>query len=204
MVTEVIMQRNLLGGTVSQKSKSEFFSATELEKLGNKYRILNDMPLFNMNSYFNNGSTKEFITEIENKYQCKARIASRGKNQHTWVHPLIFIDMALNISPKLKLEVYEWITDYLLKYRNDSGDSYRDMSASVFKVITNKSTFTETIKDIACQIKLQCNVSDWQKATETQLKERDNIHRAIRLYSNVLKDLPTIVRLALAEGGKNG
>lgn len=199
MVTEVIMKRDLLGGQVSQKSKSEYFSATDLERLGNKYRIINDMSLFNMNSYFNNESTKEFINEIELKYQCKARIASKSKKDHTWIHPLLFIDMALNISPKLKLEVYEWITDYLLKYRNDSGDSYRDMSSAVFKVLSNKSTFKDNIRDIANEIRLKCKVTDWQQATQEQLKMRDNIHRAIRLYSNVLKDLPTIIRLSLNE-----
>ena len=50
-----------------------------------------------------------------------------GRGQHLWVHPLLFIDMALWLNPKLKLEVYEWLFDKLLMYRNDSGDSFKRM-----------------------------------------------------------------------------
>ena len=41
MVTEVIMKRELFGHEISQKSKSEFFSATDLSKAGNEWRRSN-------------------------------------------------------------------------------------------------------------------------------------------------------------------
>lgn len=41
MVTEVIMQRELLGDFVRQKSKSGFFNANDLMRVGNKWRANN-------------------------------------------------------------------------------------------------------------------------------------------------------------------
>ena len=65
MKTEVTMHRNTFGEIISQKSKSGFFSATELERVGNKFRAMNGLPLIRLNTYFSNSSNKEFIKELE-------------------------------------------------------------------------------------------------------------------------------------------
>lgn len=198
MKTEVNLKRELFGSTICQKSKSEFFSATDLVKAGNKYRVLNNMPLFNEKQWFQNNSTKEFIKELEGKYG-KVKTAKRGRGSHTWVHPLLFIDMALAISPSLKIETYEWLFDNLVRHRNDSGDSYKEMSAALFSRTTNKREFPKLITEVAHKIKLALMVDDWNIATEEQLKKRDKIHLAIKLYSNVLTDVNEIVRLGIKE-----
>lgn len=199
MKTEVILKRELFGMPISQSSQSEFFSATDLIMAGNRYRAINNLGLFNMSSYLSVESTKEFILSIEAKYNCKALVSKRGKGGSTWVHPLLFIDIALAISPSLKLEVYEWLFDHLVKFRNDSGDSYKEASVQLYRHHTNNSTFPELIKSTALKIKETCNVENWQEATQEQLKQRDKIHRAIILYSNVLTDTYQIIRLALLE-----
>ena len=51
MKTEVIMQRELFGHTIQQKSKSEFFSVTDLVKAGNKWRMANNIKPFNFNQW---------------------------------------------------------------------------------------------------------------------------------------------------------
>ena len=85
----------------------------------------------------------EFITELEESIDGKAKISGRGRGNHTWVHPYLFIDLALAINPKLKLEVYRWIQDYLLKYRNKSGDSYKRMTGALYERASNKSKFSD-------------------------------------------------------------
>lgn len=195
MVTEVIMQREILGSSVKQKSKSGFFLLNDLLAIGNKYRVANQMKMFSIDSYYARESTKEFIDEIEKKYGV-IKNASRGANGGTWIHPLLFIDIALEISPSLKVEVYEWLFDSLIKYRNDSGDSYKEMSAAIFKRSQNHKEFPKLIAGIADYVRIYCTVTNWQKATEAQLKKRDSIHKAIILYSNVLTDPKQIVRLS--------
>jgi hypothetical protein len=202
MITEVIMKRELLGGLVSQNSKTEFFSATELEKIGNKWRVLQDKPMFDMNSYFKRKSTVDFIEELEIKYNTKVKINSKGRNGHTWIHPLLFIDMALDISPKLKIQVYEWIFDKLIQFRNDSGDSYKEMCGALFTRISNKQSFSFKIKDIANTIRESLKVKTWETATKDQLETRDNIHRSIKLLCRVMTDIDQIVRIAIDENVK--
>jgi len=143
-------------------------------------------------------SREESQAEIEKKYG-NSIIKGRGRSAQTWVHPLIFIDIALAINPKLKLEVYEWIFDHLIKFRNDSGDSYKEMSAALFTRFGNVREFQKYIASVADEIRDALNVSDWQTATEQQLEKRDKIHRSIKLLCRVLTDTKQIVRLAITE-----
>jgi hypothetical protein len=187
MKTEVTMRRKLFDAEIRQKSKSSFFSATDLVASGNKWRILNDVPPFSLKNWMQTKSTKEFISALESQFG-KVKINAKAKNQHTWVHPYLFIDIALAIDPKLKIEVYGWLYDELLKYRNDSGDSYNKMTGSLYNNCTNKSTFHKSISHTARMIKGSIGVKDWQSATQDQLKIRDRIHENIALLSDVLRD----------------
>lgn len=199
MKTEVIMKRELFGKEISQKSQTEFFSATDLVRAGNAWRIVNGLQAFEMNDWFNLKSTKEFIKSLEEKYGT-VKISGRGRGVHTWVHPFLFIDMALAISPELKIEVYSWLYDHLLKYRNESGDSYKKMSGALYLKHTNKTTFPKYIKEVADRIKIACGVKDWQEAGEAQLKKRDKIHESISLLCDILP-VEEAVRIGIEKGG---
>lgn len=201
MITEVTMKRELFGYDISQKSKSEMFSATDLSKAGNIWRITNKLDPFSIKQWLARKSTKEFIKELEKEFG-SVIIRSKGKNSHTWVHPFLFIDLALAISPKLKIEVYSWIMDKLIEYRNNSGDSYKSMCGSLYINASNKSLFSRDIKAYARRIKKVCNVENWQEATESQLKLRDRIHENIALLSDVLKDNDNAVKIAILKATK--
>lgn len=197
MKTAVIMKRELFGMPISQHSKTEYFSATDLTKAGNHWRALNGMGPFNEKAWMQNKSTKEFMEELETKYG-KVKISARGRGQHTWVHPLLFIDMALAISPKLKVETYEWMFDHLIKNRNESGDSYNLMCGALYTRHANKTTFPAYIRGVAKNIQLACQAKDWQTASESQLKARDQIHREVALLCEVLQDNDLALRIAFA------
>ena len=199
MKTEVIMKRELFGYQISQKSKSEFFSATDLEKAGNEWRRVNGLSRFNLSQFLKSKSTVQFIEELELKYNTKVLISSRGRLASTWVHPLLFIDIALSISPKLKIEVYDWIFDNLLRNRNNSGDSYKEMTAALWLRHPNHREFPVFISKVADYIKSQLKVTDWNEASKEQLELRDKIHIAIKLYCNVLTSPREAVRLGVLE-----
>ena len=196
MKTEVIMKRELLGMEISQKSKSEFFSLTDLVKAGNKWRALNGLSPFDVQGYMKQKSTKEFTQELKEKYG-KVKISARGRGHHTWVHPYLFVDVALAISPKLKIETYEWLFDSLLTNRNDSGDSYKKMSGAIWGIHPNKSTFHKTISNIAKTIQLECGCLDWQKANKEQLQLRNRIHENIFLLSDFIKSVDKCVEVSV-------
>ena len=77
MLTEVIMKRQLFGCEISRKSQSEYFSATDLVKAGNKWRITNGLLPFNMTHWLETKSTKEFIQSLEAKFG-KVKINAHG------------------------------------------------------------------------------------------------------------------------------
>lgn len=196
------MKRQSLGDIISQKSKSGFFSATELERAGNKYRVMNDLPFLKLNTYFSNSANKEFIIELEAKYG-KVKTDGRGKGNHIWVHPMLFIDIALWIDPKMKVEVYEWLMDNLLLFRNDSGDSYKKMTGALYIHAKNKSMFKKNIQVVARRIKTECGVEDWNRATEPQLKLRDKMHEFIALVSDLVKDYNMAVEIGIKKAKEN-
>lgn len=94
-------------------------------------------------------------------------------------------DLALAISPSLKIEVYKCLYDCLLKYRNSSGDSYKRMVVSLYSNSTQRSTFSEYIPHVCKLIQCAVGVSDWQKATEVQLEYRDKIHEYVSLMCGI-------------------
>jgi len=196
MKTEVIMKREIWGAEISQKSKSEFFSATDLVMAGNKWRVANNLPFFNLNEWLRLKSTKIFVDMLSSEYG-KIKINSKGKNGHTWVHPFLFIKIALAVDTALEIKVYKWLYDQLLKYRNDSGDSYKKMTGAIYLSIGNKSKYIETLRNTASRIKIECDVSDWQTASEKQLKLRDKIQENISLLCDVLDDIPQAVEIGI-------
>lgn len=202
MKTEVTMKRELFGTEISQKSKSEFFSATDLVRAGNKWRVSNDMGVFHMSDWLQQKGTKEFITELEEEFGI-IKISGRGRGKHTWVHPLLFIDMALAISPKLKIQVYTWLYDSLLRNRNDSGNSYKRMCGVLFDHEENKSLFTKRVKLLASKIKEICKVRDWEHATVEQLMLRDSIQHNIAIIANVLNSNDRAVQFGIEEALKS-
>jgi len=178
------MRRVVFGSEISQRSKSEMFSATDLIRAGNKWRVEQGMSPFTLAVWHRSKTTQEFLHAMEEKFG-KVIIKGRGKGHHTWVHPYVFIDIALAISPAMRVEVYGWLNDFLLKYRNDSGDSYKRMCGALWINHRKSRQFKDEIIDIARRIKRQCGVVDWQSATEDQLRLRDKIHDQIALAVDI-------------------
>ena len=199
MKTQVLMKRELFGSEIEQQSKSSFFNANQLIKAGNKFRVMNDLPMIRLQNWLNLPSTKEFVLELENNLGIKVKNATRGRNASTWIHPFLFIDLALYISPKLKIEVYSWLYDELLKTRDLSGESYKKMTGSLWQNTKDKTNFHKLIKKVAIIIKKECGVSDWQSASEEKLKLRDKIHENIALLCDVLQDNNQAIKIGISK-----
>jgi len=204
MKTEVIMKRELFGVEVRQKSKEEYFNATDVVKAGNKFRVGKDLNPFNLSQFLEYNSTKEFIKEIEESEKVDAYKISKGRNGGTWVHPLLLIDIALAIHPKLKLEAYKWLHDFLLKNRNKSGESFNKMTGVLYNRHGDKKTYHKFINSVCLKIREYCGVSAtskdaWQNASEEQLEKRDKIHNRVYTLACALNKNEEAIRLAFLE-----
>jgi hypothetical protein len=196
MTTEVFLQRPLLHGTIRQSNQTGFFSVNDLLLIGNKWRIINDLKMFSYDSWYNSSATQEFLTELRSQFGDVIK-SKRGKTGERWAHPFVIIDIALNIDPKLRVEMYKWLYDELLKHRNNSGDSYKKMCGALYENCNNKSNFHRGVMKTALMIQEACHVSDWQKANEEQLKLRDKIHENIALLCDVLRDNNQAIRIGI-------
>ena len=198
MKTQVILKRPFMGYEISQQSKSGLFSATDLIRIGNVKRRELNLPNFQLSQFLNLKSTREFIEELQ-KDNPQVLIKGKGRNSQTWTHPLLFIDIALALNPKFKIEVYGWLFDELLKYRNSSGLSYKKMCGYLFENSNNKAEFHKYIIKVANYIKEKTGVDDWNKCSKEQLELRDKIHDNISLLCDVLRNNDQAVRIGVAK-----
>ena len=205
MKTTQVMERKFMDGTIRQNHKTAWFNATDLIKITNEYRKqIGESPKM-IADYFRTDSTKEFIKEILDKEDIsKVYEAKRGKNGGTWVHPLIFIDIAMWLSPKFKYKALGWLEDNLLKNRNLSGDSYKKMTSALCKrkdiPIAKIGT---VIPQIAGWIKSVIKVDDWNKASVMELRQRDDMHNNITVMLKAGVEINKALKIALNEHNEN-
>lgn len=121
---------------VTQRTKDSMFNATELLKQWNQKSGQQKK----LDHFFENNSTKEFIDAIVSEENYNTRnsvyLKNRGKNGGTWMHPILFIDFAMWINPTFKLQVIKFVYDEMIKYRNDAGSAYVELSKSVQKLVS--------------------------------------------------------------------
>lgn len=142
MKTSVIMKRVLGNHEVRQDSKDGTFNATDLLSVwnaqghpGRKRR---------MESYFRRKETKDMQEAIlkrlnqdsTNSCYLPENIVRTSKGMKTerggtWMHPYLFIDFAMWLSPDFKVLCIEWIYDNLIKLRNDVGDDYKELMTAI-------------------------------------------------------------------------
>jgi len=195
MKTEVIMKREIMGIEIRQKHKTGFFSVSDIERFGNNHRVLNNMKIQKATDYFRRPATKEFIKKLEEEYG-EVQTGGTGRGREKWVHPFVFIDLALWYSPDLKVKVYQWIYDNLLIARDNSGESFKKMTKALYENCDLKGRAGYIIPQVARFIYNIVGVSGedkWEKATEQQLKLRDEIQTAITTASYFTKDIDEIL-----------
>lgn len=149
MKTNQVLIRKMGSFDVAQRTSDAMFNATELLKQWNETSGQQK----NIGQYFAQDSTSEFIVALSNEYGidsedfAKGRNSaknslsgiytkSRGINGGTWMEPILFIDFAMWLNPSFKVKVLKFVYDELIKYRNDSGDAYREMAFSITKIVS--------------------------------------------------------------------
>ena len=144
MRTNQVMIRPMGQFQVVQRTKDGMFNATALIKQWNEHAFLNreNSPYLkqkDLKEFFYNKGTQEFINALmdEEKLntQNSAYLKSRGKNGGTWMHPILFIKFAMWLNPRFEVQVIKFVYDQMLKYRNDAGDAYRELSSAVATIV---------------------------------------------------------------------
>lgn len=204
MKTAVIMKRDLMGIEVSQNHKTKMFNANDLHKIGNEHRKILGLPAKQLAQYFTISPTEELIKEICLTEVIKledVKKANKGKDGGTWVHPILFVDLAMWYSPKLKYQIIKWVMDDLMLARDESGDSYKRMSSTLSRCFPKEFDQPLSYVKVAKAIAQACGVGDgndkWQKATESQLKLRDRIQANIEIIADLCPNAGECINKAI-------
>ncbi|MBW3020084.1 KilA-N domain-containing protein, partial [Candidatus Woesearchaeota archaeon] len=143
MKTEVILySREFDGQVVRQLSKCGYMCATDITRIYNEYRKGTGLSPKELNDYFKLKSTNEFLESLCNELNLlhknktdntpfyspsSLKMVKRGKNNKgTWLHPYLFVDYAMWLSPEFRAKVVMWVGDQLLHFRNSSGDAFKE------------------------------------------------------------------------------
>ena len=190
MKTNQVMEsidRELCGIIVRQRTKDNYFALKDVIAVGNKWRFENSLEPIKAERYFALESTKQFIEALKEIKDCEPYIRARGRGE-SWIHPHIMIDILLWVNPQFKIQVYDWLMDYLIQNRIDSGDSYVKMCGSLYAYTTQKAKFQQSIKTLSKNIREHFGVDTWNNATQEQLKLRDELQTNIADFAKTLNN----------------
>jgi hypothetical protein len=173
MKTNVIMERQIGNLTIFQRSKDYMFNATDLVRAYNK----DSGSKKELKEYLENKSTKEYIETmalddefiIGGKVPIMKSRANKGENAGTWMHPYLFIDLAMWLNPDFKLKVVKMVYDGLIKNRHEAGDNYKVLSSSGVKL--KGYNFSEVGYALQWIVFNKTAKNSRQTATQDQLKE---------------------------------
>lgn len=203
-IVESCENRTLIVGgtsiTIKQRTKDSFFALNDIIRVVNLIRFieLKESEPVRIERYFALESTKSFIQKIKEKKQCEPYIRARGRGKESWVHPHLLLDILLWANPAFKIEIYDWLFDFLIKYRIDSGDSFNIMKGALYTHSRQKHLFSKAIKLVCKNIKSMIGVEEWNKASAEQLHRRDELQKMIADLAETTQNSKLAIDLAFA------
>ncbi|WP_212123135.1 KilA-N domain-containing protein, partial [Bacteroides pyogenes] len=129
MKTNQEMVRKMGTFSVIQRTKDGYFNATELLKQWNNE---NEKEQRRLDKFWDVTNLDKLMAEIaENELNFKSpnfgelknalSKSIRGKkNGGTWMHPVLFIKFAMYLSPRFEYHVLKFVSDEMIKYRNEA------------------------------------------------------------------------------------
>lgn len=205
MKTSVVMHRDMGALKILQRTKDGMFNATSLLKQWNSTNGSQKK----LDHFFENKATAEFISALmeedglhtRNSVYVKSR-ASRGSNAGTWMHPYLFIDFAMWLNPKFKVQVIKFVYDQLIENRHLAGDNYKLLSQSGVKL--DGYNFSEVATAMNWIVFGKKGKNLRQHATQVQLKELADLQtklsfaidmRYIKSYSQLMEEIRELWRI---------
>lgn len=178
---------------VYQRTKDGFFSASKLlnqwnNSTGSEKRV---------DTFLGRKNAKEFIEAIksdkdtEENYGTDFQPVTKTGGRKTltgqepndyWMHPLLFIDFAMWLNPRFKLQVLKFVKDQLIEFRHGAGDNYRELSSAVQQF--QNPNYPSMAKALNYIVFNTHKKELRQNATEKQLFELQDIQKKLAFAVN--------------------
>lgn len=148
MKTNQEMVRYIDNFSVVQRTSDGYFDGSELLRQWNN---VEGNPRRRMSEFIDSPKVKEFLKALadDESHRSKTDIGEnqllikvKGKNtkegktpDKVWMNPLLFIKFAMWINPTFEVKVLRFVYDEMIRYRNDAGDAYKELSSAVMKIV---------------------------------------------------------------------
>lgn len=150
MKTNQIMVRPMGDFEIIQRTCDGKFDCTNLLVQWNKANKSNPKKI---TEYLRLKETKEFVKALLEEPEFKGDyshllesddyknfpksivVVTRGKNGGTYMTPLMFLDFAMWLNPAFKVKVLKFVQDEMIRYRNEAGDAYKELSSAVMRIV---------------------------------------------------------------------
>ncbi len=200
------IERELLGSKIRQNTETNMLNANDLLKVGNEIREKSGLSQKQLASFFNIDSTKELINAIcleENLPLDRVKMSKRGIDGGTWLHPILFVEMASWYSSSLRVHIVGWVVDCLASTRNENNDSFVAMCNALSDAFGDEFSSPLAYAEAANQVANACKVGNqsdkWQKATDAQLKLRDKIQSNAVILADVSPNVGSCINKAITK-----
>lgn len=148
MKTNQEMVRYIDNFSVIQRTSDGYFDGGELLR---RWNNVDENPRRRMSEFIDSPKTKEFLKalSVDESHRLKTDIGenqllikTKGRNtkdgktpDKVWMNPLLFIKFAMWINPTFEVKVLRFVYDVMIRYRNDAGDAYKELSSAVMKIV---------------------------------------------------------------------
>lgn len=148
MKTNQEMVRYIDNFSVVQRTSDGYFDGGDLLR---QWNSIEGNTRRRMDKFLESDNTSEFLkalaadeshrskmTIVENQLVIKVRgrNTKEGKTpDKVWMNPLLFIKFAMWINPTFEVKVLRFVYDEMIRYRNDAGDAYKELSSAVMKIV---------------------------------------------------------------------
>jgi hypothetical protein len=155
-----------------QRTSDGYFNATALvEKWNNDNKNKKQLAQYKLIS-----STLEFVEQLKKEGIENPIITGRGQgnNSGTWVHPKVFIDLAMWVSVEFKSKVIDYVIDGLIQSRHDAGDYYKEMTKAILETyveVYGRNPNPNVYIEEANIVKSLVSCSDRNNMSESELKQ---------------------------------
>lgn len=170
---------------VLQRTSDGYFNATKLieqwNKSGNEKRYLDN--------FWKGHHLVELMSEIaENELGVKSvdftelknmlAKTKRGKYESgTWVHPILFVKLAMYLNPRFEYQVIRFVYDELIKFRHLAGDNYNVLTTAIAKL--PDCDYRTTAKAMQWIVFNRTGKNLRQQATQKELAEISDIENKL-------------------------
>lgn len=205
MKTNQEMTRPMGKFNVIQRTSDGYFNATHLlkqwneaAKLSNSDGVKSDEAERRLDKFWDVTNLDKLMSEIaENELNFKSpnfgdlknalSKACRGKkNGGTWMHPILFIKFAMYLSPRFEYHVLKFVSDEMIRYRNEAGDAYKEMSFQVQSISPAGVPFPDVIRGVSKAVNIVV-YGKHERMIRNKVGEEGKVRELLELERDIAK-----------------